>query len=127
MTKLRAYFPGANLTSGVLSGYVVPALRADASGSICVAAQCTRYDGVQSYHDHNWGVWRGVTWQWGAARAGSYTFVYGRVEPRLVGEKRTAPDKDHVAAGPFQVHMPTRVFARNPFRFARRQPDLAAR
>ncbi|PYP79043.1 MAG: hypothetical protein DMD35_09785 [Gemmatimonadetes bacterium] len=76
-----AYFPGANLTSGVLSGYVVPALRADASGSICVAAQCTRYDGVQSYHDHNWGVWRGVTWQWGAARAGSYTFLYGRVEP----------------------------------------------
>jgi hypothetical protein len=25
-------------------------------------------------------VWRGVTWQWGAARAGPYTFLYGRVE-----------------------------------------------
>ncbi len=75
------YFPGAALASGVVSGYVVPALRADASGTLCVAAQCTRYDGVQSYHDHNWGVWRGVTWEWGAARAGPYTFLYGRVEP----------------------------------------------
>jgi hypothetical protein len=76
-----AYFPGAALSSGVVSGYVVPALRADASGSICVARECTCYDHVQAYHDHNWGVWRGVTWEWGAARAGQYTFLYGRVEP----------------------------------------------
>jgi hypothetical protein len=75
-----AYFPGADLASGVVSGYVVPALRADAAGSICVAGTCTRYDGAQAYHDHNWGVWRGVTWEWGAARAGQYTFLYGRVE-----------------------------------------------
>jgi hypothetical protein len=75
-----AYFPGANLTSGLVSGYVVPALRADATGSICVASACMRYEGAQAYHDHNWGVWRGVTWQWGASRAGSYTFLYGRVE-----------------------------------------------
>jgi len=76
-----AYFPGANLTSGIVSGYVVPALRAEASGSICVAVRCERYDAAQAYHDHNWGVWRGVTWQWDAARAGPYTFLYGRVEP----------------------------------------------
>ena len=76
-----AYFPGATLASGIVSGYVVPALRAEASGTICVAARCERYDAAQAYHDHNWGVWRGVTWQWGAARAGPYTFLYGRVEP----------------------------------------------
>ena len=76
-----AYFPGAAVTSGIVSGYVVPALRADASGEACVAGACTRYEGVQGYHDHNWGVWRGVTWEWGAARAGRYTFLYGRVEP----------------------------------------------
>jgi hypothetical protein len=64
-----------------VSGYVVPALRAAATGSICVVAQCERYVAAQAYHDHNWGVWRGVTWQWGAARAGPYTFLYGRVEP----------------------------------------------
>jgi hypothetical protein len=77
-----AYFPGAALAGGdVISGYVVPALRADASGTICVGDQCDRYDGVQAYHDHNWGVWRGVTWEWGAARAGAYTMLYGRVQP----------------------------------------------
>ena len=77
-----AYLPGAALTSGeVVSGYVVPALRAAASGAICVAGKCERYDAAQSYHDHNWGVWRGVTWEWGAARAGGYTLLYGRVQP----------------------------------------------
>ena len=78
----HAYFPGASLSEGaVVSGYVVPALRADASGTICVDGACDRYDGAQSYHDHNWGVWRGVTWEWGAARAGAYTVLYGRVQP----------------------------------------------
>ena len=76
-----AYFPGAAVTSGIVSGYVVPALRADASGSLCVAGACSRYDAVQAYHDHNWGVWRGVTWEWGAARAGEYTLLYGRIDP----------------------------------------------
>jgi len=75
-----AYFPGASLASGVVSGYVVAGLRADATGSICVGGACTRYERAQAYHDHNWGVWRGVTWQWGAARAGDFTFLYGRVE-----------------------------------------------
>ena len=77
-----AYFPGAALASGeVVSGYVVPGLRAKASGTICVARKCEQYDDAQSYHDHNWGVWRGVTWEWGAARAGGYTLLYGRVQP----------------------------------------------
>jgi hypothetical protein len=71
----RAYFPGAELASGPFtSGYAVPGLRASGTGTICVAAKCERYDDAQAYHDHNWGVWRGVTWEWGAARAGAYTF-----------------------------------------------------
>ncbi len=76
----RAYFPGTSLGSGdFVSGYTVPALRASASGSICAGSRCERYADAQSYHDHNWGVWRGVTWDWGAARAGEYTLLYGRV------------------------------------------------
>jgi hypothetical protein len=67
-----AYFPGA-------PGYTVPALLADASGQLCVDAKCEQYDRVQAYHDHNWGVWRGVTWDWGAARMGRYGVLYGRV------------------------------------------------
>jgi len=78
-----AYFPGAALSSSELvSGYAVPALRADADGSICVdSLGCERLAHVQAYHDHNWGVWRGVSWEWGAARAGQYAILYGRVEP----------------------------------------------
>jgi hypothetical protein len=76
-----AFFPGAALSAGdLVSGYVVPGLRADATGSICVDGRCEEYQAAQSYHDHNWGVWRGVTWEWGAARAGPYTVLYGRVE-----------------------------------------------
>jgi len=76
----RAYFPGASLSSGdFVSGYAVPGLRANATGQICVSGKCETYADAQSYHDHNWGVWRGVTWDWGAARAGSYTVLYGRV------------------------------------------------
>lgn len=78
----RVEFPGATLVSGdFTSGYAVPALRATATGSICVAATCDRYDDAQAYHDHNWGGWRGVTWEWGATRAGKYTLLYGRVTP----------------------------------------------
>ena len=77
-----AYFPGAALASGeTVSGYVVPALRAAATGTICVDGRCDEYHDAQAYHDHNWGVWRGVTWEWGAARAGPYTLLYGRVQP----------------------------------------------
>lgn len=77
-----AYFPGAALTSGeTVSGYAVPALRANATGTICERGTCERFDGAQAYHDHNWGVWRGVTWEWGAALAGPYTLLYGRVQP----------------------------------------------
>jgi hypothetical protein len=77
-----AYFPGVSMGSaGFLSGYTVPALRASTSGTICVDGSCEQLTDAQAYHDHNWGVWRGVTWEWGASRAGQYTFLYGRVHP----------------------------------------------
>lgn len=75
-----AYFPGANIGGeSLVSGYAVPGLRARATGSLCVGGRCESYDAVQSYHDHNWGVWRDVTWEWGSARAGAYSLLYGRV------------------------------------------------
>jgi len=77
-----AYFPGVSMgTGGFVSGYTVPALRASASGTLCVDGQCEKLTDAQSYHDHNWGIWRGVTWDWGASRAGKYAFLYGRVFP----------------------------------------------
>ncbi|HUF26480.1 MAG TPA: hypothetical protein VMM18_05800 [Gemmatimonadaceae bacterium] len=80
----RAYFPSASLgdeSQGFVSGYVVPALRAAATGRICAGGSCETYDGALGYHDHNWGIWAGVTWEWGIARAGQYSILYGQVQP----------------------------------------------
>lgn len=75
-----AYFPGVSMGAGdFVSGYTVPALRASASGTLCIDGACEALARAQAYHDHNWGVWKGVTWEWGAGRAGEYTFLYGRV------------------------------------------------
>lgn len=77
----RQYFPGADLGGqGLVSGYAVPVLRGRASGQACVGTDCFRFANAQGYHDHNWGVWRSVNWEWGASRAGDFTFLYGRVQ-----------------------------------------------
>ena len=87
---MRAYFPGATLAECQVddggceftSGYAVAALRAKARGTLCISGECEEFLDAQAYHDHNWGVWRGVTWEWGASRAGEFTFLYGRVDQR---------------------------------------------
>jgi hypothetical protein len=74
------YFPPVELRDDeFLSGYVVPGLMASASGTICVANRCRRFSGAPAYHDHNWGVWRDVTWEWGAARGSDLALLYGGV------------------------------------------------
>ena len=86
----RAYFPGATLREGTtLSGYTVPGLRASATGKLCVDGRCEDYRGAQSYKDHNWGTWSGVTWEWGATRAGPFSLLYGVVH---------APDREAAEA-----------------------------
>lgn len=76
------YFPPLELGDPAFpSGYVVPALSASASGTICVAGNCAALDSVTAYHDHNWGVWRDVTWDWGAARGSDFNLLYGAVYP----------------------------------------------
>ena len=74
------YFPPVELRDDeLLSGYVVPALDARASGRICVGGRCDSFTGVPAYHDHNWGVWRDVTWEWGAARGTRLNLLYGGI------------------------------------------------
>lgn len=74
------YFPAVELRDeGFVSGYVVPGLGAIASGTICVGGHCDRVSSARAYHDHNWGVWRDVTWEWGAARGASLSLLYGGV------------------------------------------------
>jgi hypothetical protein len=74
------YFPPVELRDEeFLSGYVVPALAASASGRICVAGRCSELKDAPAYHDHNWGVWRDVTWEWGSARGERLSLLYGGV------------------------------------------------
>lgn len=100
----RAYFPGATLESGdFASGYAVAGLRADAQGSVCAPGWgrdggCEHFAGAQAYHDHNWGTWQGVTWEWGAGRAGAYTLLYGRVAPPGAPSSASPPDSLGTAA-----------------------------
>ena len=74
------YFPPVETREeSFLSGYVVPALSAQAFGRICVSGRCQTFAKAQAYHDHNWGVWRGVTWEWGTATGRHYNLLYGGV------------------------------------------------
>jgi hypothetical protein len=58
---------------------VVPGLVATASGTVCVATHCRAFHQVPAYHDHNWGVWRNVSWEWGAGRGSRLALLYGGV------------------------------------------------
>ena len=74
------YFPPVELRDDAfLSGYVVPALSATASGRVCVEGRCRDFADVPAYHDHNWGTWRNVTWEWGSARGQELNVLYGGV------------------------------------------------
>jgi hypothetical protein len=78
--KLNRWFPPVELRSDdFLSGYVVPALAATASGRACAAGRCGYVRDAAAYHDHNWGVWRDVTWEWGAAQGKQQSLLYGGV------------------------------------------------
>ena len=75
----RRYFPPADLGSDrLISGYVTPALYASAEGTVCLP-RCQPVRGAQAYHDHNWGVWRDVSWEWGSASDAGLSLLYGVV------------------------------------------------
>lgn len=74
------YFPAVELGDDrSASGYVVPVLVGSATGRLCDAGDCHAVQEVPSYHDHNWGSWRAVTWEWGAGRGGAHSLLYGGV------------------------------------------------
>jgi hypothetical protein len=66
---------------GWLSGYVVPVLAGTFSGALHLGGDDVRVDGAAGYHDHNWGYWDDVRWQWGQVAGGGLSIVYGRVFP----------------------------------------------
>jgi hypothetical protein len=66
---------------GWLSGYVVPVLSGPVRGALRVGGDTIPLDGAAGYHDHNWGFWEGVRWQWGQVADGDVSIVFGRVFP----------------------------------------------
>jgi hypothetical protein len=68
-------------SGGWLSGYVVPVMAGRWEGSLTTHERSISFAGAAGYHDHNWGFWEGVTWQWGQVQGEGLSFVYGRVRP----------------------------------------------
>jgi hypothetical protein len=68
-------------TGGWVSGYTVPVMSGKLEGSIRTGGGEVTLAGGTGYHDHNWGFWEGVRWQWGQVQGNGLSFVYGRVYP----------------------------------------------
>jgi hypothetical protein len=66
---------------GWLSGYVVPILSGPVHGSLRTGGDAIHLDNAIGYHDHNWGYWEGVRWQWGQVAHDDVSIVFGRVFP----------------------------------------------
>ena len=64
-----------------VTGYVVPVMSGPLSGAITVGDSRVSLARGTGYHDHNWGFWEGVSWQWGQVQFGDLSFLFGRVFP----------------------------------------------
>lgn len=111
----RYFAPVELRQEGFLSGYVVPGLVATASGRICVASRCRTFAGVPAYHDHNWGVWRDVTWEWGSARGDRLSFLYGGI----YGPERSSMGQSSSVRTPFFLTVMDSVGVKQVLRFNR--------
>ena len=66
---------------GWRTGYVVPVMSGTLDGVLLIDGEPVSFAGGTGYHDHNWGFWKGVSWQWGQAQHGDLSLIYGRVFP----------------------------------------------
>ncbi len=66
---------------GWRTGYVVPVMSGTLDGALMVDGEPVSLAGGTGYHDHNWGFWKGVSWQWGQAQHGDLSLIFGRVFP----------------------------------------------
>ncbi len=65
--------------NGWRTGYVVPVMTGALDGTLDAGGAVVSLRGGTGYHDHNWGFWEGVSWQWGQGQSGNLSFLYGRV------------------------------------------------
>ena len=70
---------------GWVTGYVVPVMSGRLGGALEIVEKGSTtpitLDGGTGYHDHNWGFWEDVSWQWGQVQHEDVSFLYGRVFP----------------------------------------------
>jgi hypothetical protein len=66
---------------GWVSGYTAPVLAGRLNGSLELGHDRVVFENAAGYHDHNWGFWEGVRWQWGQVAGNGLSFIYGRVFP----------------------------------------------
>jgi hypothetical protein len=66
---------------GWLTGYTAPVLSGVVNGALTIGRDRIAFDRAAGYHDHNWGFWEGVRWQWGQVAHDDLSIVYGRVFP----------------------------------------------
>jgi hypothetical protein len=77
---------------GWRTGYVVPVMSGTLDGTLSIDGQPISLAGGSGYHDHNWGFWQGVSWQWGQAQQGDLSLIFGRVfPPREAADPDTIP------------------------------------
>jgi hypothetical protein len=108
------YFPPVELQDeAFVSGYVVPGLVATASGTVCVAVRCRAFHRVPAYHDHNWGVWRDVSWEWGAGQGIRFALLYGGV----YGPNRNSAGSETAVRSPFFLTLVDSLGVRQVLRF----------
>jgi len=88
------YYPPFTVRAagGFESGYVVPALHGEMDGEIAVGSRRITLRRAPAYHDHNWGYWAAVHWDWGTASDGNYAVLYGAIHhPQLEREGLARP------------------------------------
>ena len=75
------YFPPTDLarSNHFESGYVIPAIRGAYDGAITIGNKSYRFDGVPGYHDHNWGIWQEIIWNWGHLYSNQYALFFGEI------------------------------------------------
>jgi hypothetical protein len=75
--------PPATITGarGWITGYTAPVLSGTVSGELRIGSEQITLREAAGYHDHNWGFWKGVRWQWGQVAHDDLSIVYGRVFP----------------------------------------------
>jgi hypothetical protein len=76
---------------GWRTGYVVPVMSGLLNGELDIDGERISFDRGSGYHDHNWGFWKGVSWQWGQVQEGDLSVIFGRVFP-----PREAADPDRI-------------------------------